>query len=304
MSKSFAPMTAKNTAIKDLRLPVMISNKLEGVRGEFTPEGLKTRPFKKFNNKNLELFFAEVSLYCKKHKVYLEGEFYKHGMVFSDISSICRRGNHPDTDQLEFHVFDFYAEHMSDMKFKYRYNMLCNIVKKIHLPFVKVAHQITITTSKDVIQAYYEDALVAGYEGLCFKDPEGTYKFGRSTHREQKFLRIKPEDTFDGKVIDIVERMENLVESVPNELGYMSKYQDKDQKAPTGMAAVAITECADFEEPVRVTLSRNLTDADRYEIWGNRESYIGNHLRFVGLPVAGMNQPRAPRFDAWRPDLD
>ena len=75
-------------------------------------------------------------------------------------------------------------------------------------------------------------------------------------------------------------------------------------KAHTGLAAVAVVKCIDFREPVRVTLSRGLTDGDRKQIWEDRESYIGKTLRFVGIPVPGMDLPRAPRFDAWRPDLD
>lgn len=137
------------------------------------------------------------------------------------------------------------------------------------------------------------------------------YKNGRSTAREQLFVRMKPENTYDGVVIEIVERMENLCKSERNELGNLSKKQDKDMKAPTGLAAVAIVSCPDFNKHIRVTLSRGIKDYEptkksisRAGIWENRDKFIGKHIKFVGLPVPGMELPRAPRFDEWRTDLD
>jgi hypothetical protein len=298
----FKPMLAKNIAIKDIQLPVFVSTKLEGVRGEFTPDGLKTRPMKKFNNRNLELFFGEVSNYVRKYNIYIEGEFYKHGLEFNEISSICRRAEHPDTDTLEFHIFDIYMPEFANASFAIRLEMMQTLVEQINHKSVKVCYQ-SLIYEFDTIQNMYEIAIDSNYEGLCFKSPRESYKHGRST-LDQQFTRIKQDNTYDGVVLDIVERMENLVESKPNELGMMSKTQDKDLKAPTGLAAVAVTSCEDFPEPVRVVLSKNLSDNDREEIWANREDYIGKNLRFYGIPVLGMNQPRCPRFDTWRTDLD
>lgn len=298
----FKPMLATNTKIRDLRLPVMTSLKLEGVRGEFTPDGLRTRPMKKFNNRWLEVHFKELALYCKFHKIHLQGEIYIHGRVFSDISSICRRAEHPETGDLEIFIFDMWDPAKPHQPFIDRYIRLCDAINAIDRNHIKVAHQ-HIMEDYPSIEKMYENAIIDEYEGLCFKDPNAAYKHGRSTKNEQKFLRLKPENTYDGIVLEIVERFENLVESQYNELGYLSKTQDKDMKAHTGMAAVAVTKCPDFDEPIRVTLSRGLTDADRADIWDSRDDYIGKHIRFVGIPVAGM-LPRAPRFDAWRTDLD
>ena len=299
----FKPMLAVNTKIKDIRLPSMVSYKMEGVRGEFTPNGLFSRPMKKFNNRDLQFHFADLVTYAMVANLHIEGEFYVHGLEFNEISSICRRANHPDTDRLEVHLFDVHDDMRSNVPFLERHKQLHEIVTLLNKDHIKIVPQI-IVDNHEYMHDLYTGALEEGYEGLVFKSPSAFYKYGRPTHREQKFLRIKPDCTFDGVVLDIVERLENLVESVPNELGYMSKTQDKDQKGHTDMAAVAIVQCDDFPDPVRVVLSKNLTDQDRYYIWSHRETYIGKHLRFFGIPVAGMNQPRCPRFDCWRTDLD
>lgn len=298
----FKPMLAKNTEIEDLRLPVYVSPKLEGVRAVFTPDGLKTRPMKKFGNPWVEYKFKTLSDFCQTHGVYVEGELYCHKMEFGEISSRTRRRHHPETDDLVLFVFDYWDPKFNDQKFEHRILAMSNAVRMCGHSDIRLAEQFLFEKHVDIVK-YYVDIIGAGFEGLVFKDPKGTYKHGRSTNREQKFLRIKPETTYDGIVLEIVERMENLVPSEVNELGYLSKKQDKDMKAHTGMAAVAVVQCNDFDEPIRVTLSRGLSDMDRAEIWSNRDSYIGKHLRFVGLPVPGM-LPRAPRFDAWRTDLD
>ena len=72
----FKPMLATNITIRDLKLPVMVSNKLEGVRAEFTEDGLKTRPLKRFNNRWLEMHFLPIVDYCRINGIVMEGEVY------------------------------------------------------------------------------------------------------------------------------------------------------------------------------------------------------------------------------------
>lgn len=298
----FKPMLAVNTKVNKVKLPAIGSLKLEGVRAELTPDGLKTRPMKRFGNDWIEVKFAKLLEYCKDNDVYLEGEFYIHGMKFNEISSICRRKHHEDTDKIELHLFDGYFPTIPSAGFADRSRIIHDILSEDDYDNVVAIEQVVHNCHKS-IESSYSYAIENGYEGYVLKSPTGSYKTGRSTHKEQKFLRIKQENTYDGVVIDIIERFENLVPSELNELGYMSKTQDKDMKGPTGMAAVAVTMCSDFEGEIRVTLSRGLTDQDRAEIWDNRQDLIGKHIRFVGIPVEGM-LPRAPRFDAWRTDLD
>lgn len=299
---NWKPMLATNIKPNQINLPAMGSVKLEGVRGCFTPEGLRTRPMKKFGNPWLEMRFQKLIDLCEENNLVVEGEFYKHGIPFNQISSITRKRHHEDTDELDFHIFDVYDHNIPNMKFEDRYKIAQNVCFILGNPRYQVIEQI-MHESVEEIEACYADAIENDYEGWCLKDPAGMYKAGRSTVTEQLFVRMKAENTYDGVVLDIVERLENLCESETNELGYQSKRQDKDMKAETGMAAVAITKCAEFDKEIRVTLSRGLTDADRAEIWDNKENYIGKHIRFVGIPVRGM-LPRAPRFDDWRTDLD
>jgi hypothetical protein len=305
----FKPMLAVNAIMSKFNKPMLGSKKMEGVRAEFTPEGLKTRPMKNFNNKWLAVKFNRVLNFCKENNVVIEGEFYIHGVEFNIISSICRRAEHEDTDSIELHLFDAYNPLHPSANFQSRVNFLIDNIKELGQS-VYVVQQVYIATAEQAKEQYMI-ALEEGYEGYVLKDPNLGYKTGRSTVLEGYFLRMKEEDTYDGKVVRIEERMENLVESERNELGMMAKTQDKDMKAPTGLAAVAVTLCDQFPgQEIRVTLSRKIKDYEdkpdipsRESLWRNREDYPGRNIRFVGIPVKGM-LPRAPRFDAWRTDLD
>lgn len=299
----FKPMLAVNLKPETMKFPLMGSLKLEGVRAEFTPDGLKTRPMKQFGNKGMEERFRQLSDYCIKYKIYVEGEFYRHGMNFNDISSICRRADHPDTDELVLYIFDLYIPSMPHLPFTDRYEAIIGLVERLDDYGRYVALEQHMMTNKEDVIDTYSQALDDGFEGYILKHPTDPYKLGRSTVNEQLFGRMKAQNTYDGVVLEIVERFENLCESEANELGYMSKRQDKDQKQGTGMAAVAIVKANDFDKEIRVTLSRGLTDADRANIWNEKDSYVGRNIQFVGIPVKGM-LPRSPRFDVWRTDLD
>ena len=303
------PMLATNAIIDKIKFPIYSSLKLEGVRGEFTPAGLFTRPLKRFNNKYLEKKFEKLIDFCNKMDVVIEGEFYKHGMDFSSISSICRRAGHPEFTQLEFHIFDMYSPSDDLHSFETRYENLKKL-NGILGDDVIIIDQVLHNSKEEVIE-FYENALSDGYEGWVGKKPNSAYKKGRSTVNEGIYLRLKPEDTFDGVVIEIIERLENLCESEENELGLMSKRQDKDMKASTGLAAVALVDCKLFNKPVRVSLTRGILDytdtkksPSRASIFRNKASFIGRNIRFVGFTIKGMDLPRSPRFDDWRTDLD
>ena len=249
----FKPMLAVNCSPARINEPFLASRKMEGVRAEFTPPGLFTRPLKKFNNPWLDFKFNRVDKFCREQGLYTEGEFYIHGVPFNEISSICRRKHHEDTDSIELHLFDMYNPLYGSASFQARAAYIVEALKEMGQS-VYLADQTYIDNPVDA-KAYYIESLELGYEGACFKRLDGAYKHGRSTLNEGLFLRMKEEETYDGVVVEIIERMENLMPSEINELGKLAKRQDKDMKKGTGLAAVAVVECADFPgEQIRVTL--------------------------------------------------
>lgn len=313
----FKPMLAVNIKPEEVQHDMMESPKLEGVRGVFRQGPLLTRSLKQFANPRLQEKFQAVSEFCNFHNIVLEGEFYLHGWTFKEIDSACRNANKEEASELQFHIFDMVIPNHPDLEFEQR----CKYMEWCHkeLSDAGVKDVFLIPQSKliadanigQAIRCKYAEYVDNGLEGIVLKRADGAYKFGRSTLKQELFTRVKPEDPFDGVVIDIIERQHNLCESEVNELGMLKKRQDKDQKAGAGIAQTAIVMSRDHGKLIRVSLTRGLKDyeetdngSSRQYIWENRHSYVGKGIRFVGVPVAGMDVPRSPRFDAFREDLD
>lgn len=306
---NFKPMLAENVKPEQVIPGSLGSLKLEGVRGVFTPwEGLLSRSLKPVAN---ELIYQrpEVALieqFCERHSIVLEGEWYVHGWPFSRIDSCLRGNGNIDVNQLEFHVFDCFVEAEPDAPFEKRYGFYqwaVTTLKAEGCGIIEAVEQRPMH-DPDAIRNAYCWAIENGYEGFVLKKADGAYKFGRSTVKQGLFTRIKPEDPFDGVVVKIIERQNNLLESEINELGYQYKRQDKDAKQGAGMAQSAIVYTPALGKFHKVSLTRGLTDVDRIRIWEDANYYEGKCLSWVGIPVPGQDIPRSPRFDKWREDLE
>ncbi|MGL4896723.1 MAG: hypothetical protein ACRC47_18045, partial [Shewanella sp.] len=253
-----------------------------------------------------------VELFCNYYGICLEGEFYVHGWPFDRIQSATRAEDNDDALLLEFHVFDCFVESKPDATFKERYHFykwaVCELSYMHGCDFVKAVEQVEVASTEQVI-ATYEQTLENGYEGIVVKG-DAPYKFGRSTLKQGFFLRSKPDDPYDGVIIDIVERQNNLLDSEVNELGYQYKRQDKDAKAGAGIAQTAVVYCPALGTTCRVSLTKGLQDyqdtangPSRQRFWEERDTFIGQVMKFTGVPVKGQ-KPRSPRFRSLRYDLD
>lgn len=307
----YNPMLAANIEPENVPIGSYLSVKLEGVRGQCYTDGLLTRQLKPFPTRQLYELMQGVETFCQRYGISLEGEFYVHGWPFDRIQSATRAEDNDDALLLEFHVFDCYVEEDKDAPFSKRYAYYCWAVKTLNdagYCFVKAVKQ-TLVTDTEMVIATYENALAQGFEGFVAKC-DLPYKFGRSTKKQGYFLRGKPDDPFDGVVLDIVERQTNLLDSEVNELGYQFKRQDKDAKEGAGIAQVAIVYCPEIDKICRVSLTRGLMDyqdtdkgPSREKLWQQKDVYIGAVMKFTGIPVKGQ-KPRSPRYDSFRYDLE
>lgn len=119
----------------------------------------------------------------------LDGELYKLGMEFGDISGRCsvgRKDRHPNSQELEYWIFDIITE--QPMSYSDRYNLLCeaynqcnNISKLILMPVF------TCYGNMNSIEEHLTEAMRLGYEGLMIKNPTANYVHGRTSN----ILKVK-----------------------------------------------------------------------------------------------------------------
>lgn len=150
----------------------------------------------------------------------------------------------------------------------------------------------------------YEKALELGYEGLVIANKDRTYKFNRSTAKDNHIFKMKEDKLqYDGIVLDIIEgtiAKEDAPKSI-NELGRSVTSKLKEDREKSGLASGILSE---FEgHPIKVSLE-GFTHDDLRELLANKEQYIGQWFRYTGMaPV--KNVPRhshASKSDMWRDD--
>jgi len=115
---------------------------------------------------------------------YLDGECYKHGMTFEDITSAFKTC--PET--LDFHVFDYYDENRPELPFTQR-------MKKITVNTILV-------NKKSELQHVHDIFIKQGYEGVMIRNSNSVYEpCTRSNH----LLKFKMFETDEFKIIGVHE---------------------------------------------------------------------------------------------------
>jgi DNA ligase-1 len=145
--------------------------------------------------------------------------------------------------------------------------------------------------------------LEAGFEGLMYRDPDGIYKHGRSSEREQILLKVKRFKDAEATIVACYEEQENQNESFKNELGRTARSSAKAGKTGKGQlggfhcVGVAGGEYAGVEFDVS---SSSITHDLRRAYWAGRDNYLGKLIVYKYFPTGGDTRPRHPVFKGFR----
>lgn len=303
-NKKFKPMLAidASKSLETIRYPKSASYKLDGIRVIFHPElGIVSRSLKPIQNKQLREKYAPVLEYAKAMNRTFDGEFYAHNRTFQEITKAVMTKNldMPDlTADIKFYCFE--THYLGDLKEQFLQKK--SIIDSIsRFDDCEPVRQIVVNSAEDV-KTIFMQALVDGYEGLILRDFESPYKFGRSTLKEEYMLKVKPYETFDARIVDVIQATEVNPEAEKkiNELGRSVTSRKKDDRIPVEKACAFQVE---YEgHPVKVSLA--MTDEQKKRVWQNREDYIGLMIEYKGMQVGAKDVPRHPVFVRFREDRE
>lgn len=288
-------MLAVNAKKEKIEYPCLYSSKLDGIRCIFKDGKMLARSLKPITSETLNNKFEWLKKLSKEKNMIFDGEMYSHGMPFREISHYVRKSDAIIPDSIKFYCFDAvsnedYSEGFSDRK---------KHINRLNHDDVIIVEQTELIDEASLDKAF-EDNLSEGYEGLILRSNNGPYKCGRSSVTEGYLLKVKPFVSFDAKIIDVIERMENLNESHKNELGRSFKRNTKEDKKGTGIAAVFTVMYEGVEGGVTLTGD----EAFRREIWENKENYIGKMIEYKAMVIGMKDFPRHPNFLRFREDRD
>ena len=184
--------------------PLMSMPKFDGCRAINLDGTLKARSLKPHEN----LFTTEK--YSKDIYLGFDGELIVGAPNEEDTlnrtSSATRTINWKG--DITWYVFDWLHPSVVHLPYIDRLHKLKDYVRNQGwaLQDIKVVSY-TIVNNAAEAEAFYQKCLDEGYEGAIFRNTKGKHKSGRSTLKENDFLRAKPQSTKEAIVLSVYEAM-------------------------------------------------------------------------------------------------
>lgn len=268
--------------------PLLVSPKLDGIRALVVNGQIVSRTLKPIPNWLVQELFGRAELNG------LDGELVVGPPTASDVfqrttSGVMSRDGEPE---VRFHVFDDFT-HPQD-PFEKRLARAQKRCEKLQIDFLK-HHEITSTKALLEQEARY---LALGFEGLMARDPEGPYKFGRSTAKQGWLLKLKRFHDSEAEVVGVKELLHNNNTATVNALGYQERSNHKDGKAGASMVgALTVRDC---ETGVEFDIGTGFTIHQRKIFWRDRKEIVGKIVKYKSQLVGVKEKPRFPVFLGFR----
>lgn len=264
--------------VDELRLPLWAQDKEDGIRCTVTESPrtgnrlVASRTFKPIQN-----IFIRESIHRSTLPLGVDGELVVGNNFQDTASAVMSAIGMPN---FCYRVFDYYGGGLA-LPYSERYRKLTEIVNCMRYPWLELMTN-TICLTHAAVNARLADALARGKEGIMLRAPDGYYKSGKATLKSQWLLKLKPFIDAEAQVVGFVElEHENNPSRRSGTLGALKCRTKND---------------------VEFSIGTGFSEAERQQIWDNRENYIRRYVTFKyqnhGVKVA----PRAPVFLRWKQD--
>ena len=290
-------------ALNKLTYPLIGSPKIDGIRCFIHPfVGPVSRTLKPWPNEYINQTLALIKGF--------DGEItagppdkITAPTVFSDAYSFCMTQNSFESSPKEFtlSVFDFIGKEAAFKAEPYsnRLKRLKDFIASFDLLFPSQGlywhvryHDTADLRTVDEVLAYEEVCLKNGYEGIILRSPQGTYKFGRSTLKQQGLLKLKRMEDGIGEITDIEPTYKNENELTRDERGYAKR--SSKNAGMLELPRVGAFWVGDF----KVGAGRS-THEERAQWWDIRDTLIGRKIKYKWQKVGSKDAPRFGVFVGW-----
>jgi DNA ligase-1 len=296
------PMLAKEGNPSDLTFPVVVQDKLDGVRAMVVDGKLLSRTLKPIPN-------AEIRAALERHEFEgLDGELIvgtptaadAYRQTCSFVMSQSKTGG-----DWTYYVFDKWDESGS---FRQRINAADDIVcdsprgSRLRTVFHHVANDLA---ALDSIEA---NAIARGCEGIIVRVSDMPYKFGRSG-KKGPLLKIKRFIDFEAEVIGVYEEMHNANEAQTNALGRTERSTAKAGMVGKGTLGGLILRALNGPaEGVEFRCGTGFDAQMRADFWAmyhvDTKTVIGRTVKIKSFPIGVKDKPRFPVYLGFRDDID
>lgn len=291
---SIKPLLSCEVPIDKIKFPVYVSTKFDGIRALVIDGVVYSRSLKPIRNKYVQKLFGKPE-YNGFDGELVVGNMYAKDVFQKTTSGVMSEDGEP---QVTFYVFDLwnlpnatYTERQAELQ-----NLLLQDSTMSNIVYTMIHECHTV----EDIHFYLEHEKNVGGEGLICRSPNGKYKYGRSTPKEQLSVKLKFFENGEFEVIGFEERMHNNNEATTNELGYTERSSWKENLIPMNTLGSLVLKYGDSE----FRCGTGFSDEQRQEIWNNKESYLGKLASIRYMSVGQAVLPRVPSFQGFRDEDD
>ena len=293
MINNIRPLLSCEVSIDNINFPIYVATKFDGVRALVIDSVVYSRSLKPIRNKHVQKLFGKPE-YNGFDGELVVGDIYAKDVFQKTTSGVMSKDGEPD---VKFYVFDIFTNNTETYKERL-YTLNDKLVLVQHHNIV-AAQQLYIQTKEELIELLSKEK-VKGGEGLIGRNPNGVYKYGRSTPKEQFSMKFKFFQQEDFEVIGFTERMHNSNEQKRDELGYAERSSAKDGMIPMNTLGSLVLKFGD----TTFNVGTGFSDALRDEIWFNQEKYLGKLASIRYMSVGAKDKPRVPSFIWFRDEDD
>lgn len=312
--KIMQPMlAAKAGALSLLRYPVLCTPKLDGIRCLTLEPNHGGRVIPSASTKSLgvsrrlnpipnQWIMTKLNQECPPG---LDGEIMTGETVdgqwvpdkFNDVSSkVMSNDGFPE---FRYVVFDYGHNFVINPPYpQVPYWKRCRMLEEMELPDFCVKLMPIMAKNAEELAAYEAACLLDGYEGCMIREPNSPYKLGRSTLKEQHLLKIKRYLDAEAVVLGYYEKLHNANPAERSATGHQERSTHQANMVPTG--TLGGLEVRDARTNVRFNIGSGFNEAQRTQLWLERESLVGRTLTYRYQPHGVHEKPRFPIFIGWR----
>ena len=293
MINNIRPLLSCEVPLDKVKFPIYISTKFDGIRALVIDGVVYSRSLKPIRNKHVQKLFGKPE-YNGFDGELIVGDIYAKDVFQKTTSGVMSEDGTPD---VTFHVFDLWS--MPTFDYEYRQRELQEILLNNEEYEGVVYTTIHKCQTVEDLEFFLNHEKNVGGEGLIGRKPDGVYKYGRSTPREQLSIKFKFFESEEFEVVGFNERMHNTNEQKRDELGYAERSSSKEGMIPMNTLGSLVLKYGDDT----FNCGTGFSDALRDEIWSNQDKYLGK-LASVRYMSVGMDKlPRCPSWLGWR-DLE
>lgn len=285
---TFKPMLAAKDCSK-IRFPILASVKIDGIRALVKDGKVLSRSLKLIPNLHVQKLFGRPD-YEGLDGELVVGAANDPNCMQNTTSGVMSPKGEPD---VTFHVFDMH-DHIGTFQDRFK---AVSYVVPLHEHALVVAHVVCYNQAElDEYEAY---ALDSGYEGIMVRDPQGLYKFGRSTANEGGLVKVKRFEDDEAECIGFVERMHNDNEATTNELGRTKRSSHKANRRPAGDLGALVCRT---KEGVEFQIGTGFSAEQRRQYWdAPLNTIVGRLVKYKCFKACGvLEAPRFPVFIGFR----